>query len=144
MEQQKINFYSENSFILEEQAKHSQWIEKVIASEDKKLEELCYIFCDDEYLFQLNQDYLQHDTYTDIISFDYSVGKILQGDIYISTQRVKENSETFNVSFKEELRRVIIHGVLHLCGYKDKTEEQSLLMRQKEEEKMKLFHVEQL
>jgi rRNA maturation RNase YbeY len=118
---------------LEEQVKHSQWIEKVIESEGKKLEELCYIFCDDEYLYKLNQDYLQHDTYTDIISFDYSVGKILQGDIYISTQRVKENSETFNVSFKEELRRVIIHGVLHLCGYKDKTEEQSLLMRQKEE-----------
>src|SRR5690606_18692821 len=107
----------------------------VIASEEKKLEEICYIFCDDEYLLNLNEEFLQHDTYTDIITFDYSVGKILQGDIYISTERVKENSDEFNVSFEEELRRVIIHGVLHLCGYKDKTKEQSLLMRQKEEEK---------
>lgn len=144
MEPAKINFYSENDFLLEEQSKYSRWIKSVIHSEGKKLEELSYIFCDDEYLLTLNKDYLQHDTYTDIITFDYSVGKILQGDIYISTERVLENAQTYSVSFKEELRRVIIHGVLHLCGYKDKTEEQSLLMRSKEEEKMKLFHVEQL
>ena len=143
MEPQKINFYSENDFVLEDHGKYESWIERVIASEEKKLEELSYIFCDDEYLLNLNEEFLQHDTYTDIITFDYSVGKILQGDIYISTERVKENSEEFNVSFEEELRRVIIHGVLHLCGYKDKTKEQSLLMRQREEEKMKLFHVEQ-
>ena len=143
MEQLKINFYSENDFVLEDHEKYGRWIERVIASEEKKLEELSYIFCDDEYLLKLNEEFLQHDTYTDIITFDYSVGKILHGDIYISTERVKENSEQFNVSFEEELRRVIIHGVLHLCGYKDKTKEQSLLMRQKEEEKMELFHVEQ-
>ncbi|QED38462.1 rRNA maturation RNase YbeY [Antarcticibacterium arcticum] len=143
MEPHRINFYSENDFILEEQEKYGRWIEAVIASEAKKLEELSYIFCDDDYLLNLNEEFLKHDTYTDIITFDYSVGKILQGDIYISTERVKENSTEFNVSFNEELRRVIIHGVLHLCGYKDKTKEQSLLMRQKEEEKMQLFHVEQ-
>ena len=143
MEPQKINFYSENDFILEDHRKYEKWIERVIASEEKKLEEISYIFCDDEYLLNLNEEFLKHDTYTDIITFDYSVGKILQGDIYISTERVKENSDEFNVSFEEELRRVIIHGVLHLCGYKDKTKEQSLLMRQKEEEKMELFHVEQ-
>lgn len=142
MEPQKINFYSENDFVLEDHGKYERWIERVIASEEKKLEELSYIFCDDEYLLNLNEEYLRHNTYTDIITFDYSVGKILQGDIYISTERVKDNSEEFNVSFEDELRRVIIHGVLHLCGYKDKTKEQSLLMRQKEEEKMKLFHVE--
>ena len=143
MEPQKINFYSENDFVLEDHRKYEKWIERVIASEEKKLEEISYIFCDDEYLLNLNEEFLKHDTYTDIITFDYSVGKILQGDIYISTERVKENSAEFNVSFEEELRRVIIHGVLHLCGYKDKTKEQSLLMRQKEEEKMELFHVEQ-
>ena len=143
MEPQKINFYSENDFVLADHRKYEKWIECVIASEEKKLEEISYIFCDDEYLLNLNEEFLKHDTYTDIITFDYSVGKILQGDIYISTERVKENSDEFNVSFEEELRRVIIHGVLHLCGYKDKTKEQSLLMRQKEEEKMELFHVEQ-
>ena len=88
-------------------------------------------------------EYLDHDTFTDIISFDYSVGNILQGDIYISTPRVEENALEYNVSFEEELRRVIIHGVLHLAGYKDKTDEESSLMRKKEEEKLKLFHVEQ-
>lgn len=143
MEPQKINFYSENDFVLEDHRKYEKWIERVIASEEKKLEEISYIFCDDDYLLNLNEEFLKHDTYTDIITFDYSVGKILQGDIYISTERVKENSDEYNVSFEEELRRVIIHGVLHLCGYKDKTKEQSLLMRQKEEEKMELFHVEQ-
>lgn len=140
----KINFYSENDFLLEDQLRYSRWIESVIISEGKKLEELSYIFCDDDYLLNLNKDYLQHDTYTDIITFDYCVGKILQGDIYISTERVEDNANSYGVSFEEELRRVIIHGVLHLCGYKDKTEKQSLLMRSKEEEKMKLFHVEQL
>ena len=139
----KINFYSENEFILEDEANYVSWIENVIASEDKSLEEISYIFCDDEYLLKINIEYLDHDTYTDIISFDYSVGKILQGDIYISTERVRENSESFNVKFEDELRRVLIHGVLHLSGYKDKTEEDAALMRSKEEEKMKLFHVEQ-
>ncbi len=139
----KINFYSENDFILEDEAQYVSWIENVIASEGKSLEEISYIFCDDEYLLNINIEYLDHDTYTDIITFDYSVGKILQGDIYISTERVRENSETFGVNFDEELRRVLIHGVLHLSGYKDKSEEEAALMRSKEEEKMKLFHVEQ-
>jgi probable rRNA maturation factor len=138
-----INFYSENSFLLEEQEKYAHWIERVIISEGKKLEEISYIFCNDEYLLKLNEEYLDHDTYTDIITFDYSVGKILQGDIYISTERVEENAREYNVSFEEELRRVLIHGILHLAGYKDKTEEESSLMRKKEEEKMQLFHVEQ-
>ncbi|HSI71120.1 MAG TPA: rRNA maturation RNase YbeY [Gillisia sp.] len=143
MKPSTINFYSENSFLLEEQEKYAAWIERVIFSEEKKLEEISYIFCDDEYLLKLNKEYLDHDTFTDIITFDYSVGKILQGDIYISTERVEENAREYNVSFEEELRRVIIHGVLHLAGYKDKTEEESSLMRKKEEEKMQLFHVEQ-
>lgn len=122
---------------------YSTWIEKVIKTEGKQLEEISYIFCNDDYLLDINMKYLDHDTYTDIISFDYSVGNILQGDIYISTERVRENSSDYGVSFEEELRRVIIHGVLHLCGYKDKTREEALMMRRKEEEKLELFHVEQ-
>ena len=141
--QEKINFYSENDFDLEDHNRYSSWLERVILSEDKKLEEISYIFCDDEYLLNINQEYLDHDTYTDIITFDYCVGNILQADIYISTERVKENAESFQVDFDEELRRVLSHGILHLCGYKDKTVAQAEIMRGKEEEKMKLFHVEQ-
>jgi rRNA maturation RNase YbeY len=143
LKETKINFYSENEFILEETDRYAKWIEQVIASEKMKLEEINYIFCDDEYLLKLNVKFLDHDTYTDIISFNNSVGRILEGDIFISTERVEENAVTFNVDFKEELRRVLSHGILHLCGYNDKTEEESLIMRDKEEEKMKLFHVEQ-
>ena len=143
MEQSIINFYSETDFLLDDQEKYNSWIGEVISSENRKQGEISYIFCDDYYLLDLNKEYLDHDTFTDIISFDYSVGKIVQGDIFISIDRVKENSVLFNVSFQEELRRVIIHGILHLCGYKDKSSEESELMREKEEEKMKLFHVEQ-
>ncbi|MGM1054698.1 MAG: rRNA maturation RNase YbeY [Bacteroidota bacterium] len=143
MKESKINFYSENEFQFEQEESYESWIQRVIESEGKKLEEISYIFCDDDYLLDINIKYLDHDTYTDIISFDYSVGNTLQGDIYISTERVEENAREFNVSFEEELRRVIIHGVLHLCGYKDKSDEESTLMRLKEEEKLKLFHVEQ-
>ncbi|HZJ36082.1 MAG TPA: rRNA maturation RNase YbeY [Gillisia sp.] len=143
MKEAKINFYSENEFILEETNRYAKWIEQVIASENMKLEEINYIFCDDEYMLKLNVEFLNHDTYTDIITFNNNVGTILQGDIFISTERVKDNAETFGVNFEEELRRVLSHGILHLCGYNDKTEEDSLVMREKEEEKMKLFHVEQ-
>ena len=141
--QEKINFYSENDFELGDQERYSNWLTKVILSEGKKLEEISYIFCDDEYLLNINQEYLDHDTYTDIITFDYCVGNILQGDIYISTERVMENAESFKVNFDEELRRVLAHGILHLCGYKDKSETEAVIMRSKEEEKMQLFHVEQ-
>ena len=123
--------------------KYQEWIKNVISSEDKKTGELSFIFCDDDYLLEMNQEYLDHDTYTDIISFDASVGNILNGDIFISTERVAENAETYTVPFIEEFRRVMIHGVLHLCGYKDKTAEEEKIMRAKEEEKMKMFHVEQ-
>ncbi|MBK5192093.1 MAG: rRNA maturation RNase YbeY [Flavobacteriaceae bacterium] len=143
MKESKINFYSENEFILEKIDRYTKWIEGVIASENMKLEEINYIFCDDEYMLKLNVEFLDHDTYTDIITFNNNVGTILQGDIFISTERVKDNAETFGVIFEEELRRVLSHGILHLCGYNDKTEADSLIMRDKEEEKMKLFHVEQ-
>ncbi len=143
MNDEIINFYSENDFELEHTSGHEDWIKRVISSEGKKTGEISFIFCDDEYLLEMNQKYLDHDTYTDIISFDSSVGNILNGDIFISTERVAENANSYEVEFSEELKRVIIHGVLHLCGYKDKTEEEEQLMRKKEEEKMKMFHVEQ-
>ncbi|HET8884973.1 MAG TPA: rRNA maturation RNase YbeY [Salinimicrobium sp.] len=138
-----INFFAENSFVFKNEKNYEDWLRRVIVSEGKELEEINYIFCDDEYLLEINQKYLDHDTFTDIISFDYSVGKILQGEIYISTERVSENAQEFGVSFEEELKRVMVHGILHLCGYKDKTTEEESEMRQKEEEKIQMFHVEQ-
>ena len=138
-----INFYSENDFKLENNDLYKNWLNRVISSEDKRLGEISYIFCDDEYLLDINQRFLDHDTYTDIISFDDSMGNLLNGDIYISTERVEENAAEFNEDFETELKRVIVHGILHYCGYKDKSEEDAALMRRKESEKIKLFHVEQ-
>ncbi|HPJ09834.1 MAG TPA: rRNA maturation RNase YbeY [Flavobacterium sp.] len=138
-----INFNYETDFVLANEKAFQQWLSSVIVSEGKKEGEINYIFCDDEYLLEINQQYLDHDTLTDIISFDYSVGKELHGDIFISIERVRENAKDFEVSFEEELLRVLSHGILHYCGYKDKTESDEMVMRQKEEEKMKMFHVEQ-
>ncbi len=129
-----INFYSETEFTLQNSEEISQWISETIRLEGKEEGEISYIFCDDEYLHQLNVEFLNHDTLTDIISFDNSLGNLLNGDIYISVDRVKENSETFDTTFINELHRVIIHGVLHYCGYKDKTEADAKTMRLKEEE----------
>ncbi len=127
-----ISFNYETDFKLSNESKISEWISSVISSEDCQEDEINYIFCDDEYLHKLNVEFLDHDTLTDIISFDYSVGKILQGDIFISIERVDENAKDFKVSFQQELERVIVHGVLHYCGYKDKSEEDAGLMREKE------------
>jgi rRNA maturation RNase YbeY len=115
----------------------------VIQSESKKEGDINYVFCDDDYLVGINLQYLNHNTLTDIISFDYSVGNELHGDIFISIQRVRENAIEFDVAFEEELKRVIVHGVLHYCGYKDKSAKDKKEMRLKEDEKIKLFHVEQ-
>jgi rRNA maturation RNase YbeY len=111
----------------------SVWISKAILEEKCKEGEINYIFCSDEYLHKINMDFLKHDTLTDIISFDYSIGKELHGDIYISVDRVKENAMDFEVSFNTEMLRVLIHGVLHYCGYKDKTDEDVKGMRAKED-----------
>ncbi len=136
-------FYETTGYDVDERA-ISSWLEKVLISEEKKLGEINYIFCDDEYLLQINQDFLNHDTYTDIISFGNGLGNIIAGDIFISLERVSENADHYDVSFVDELRRVIVHGVLHFCGYKDKTKEEEIIMRQKENEKLKMFHVEHL
>lgn len=137
-----ISFNYELEFQLENEEQYSSWISNVISSENKKEGDINYIFCDDEYILEINKQYLDHDYYTDIISFDYSVGNELHGDIFVSIERVRENAVEFGVTFDEELKRVLAHGVLHYCGYKDKTVEEELIMRSKEDEKIKMFHVE--
>ena len=138
-----ISFNYETEFELHNEADFSRWLSEVILSENKKEGEINYIFCDDDYLLEINQQYLEHDTLTDIISFDYSVGNEINGDIFVSVERVKENASDYKVTFDEEIQRVLVHGILHYCGYKDKTEADELAMRAKEDEKMKMFHVEQ-
>ena len=108
--------------------------------EGKQAGDINYIFCDDTYLHNINVTYLQHDTLTDIITFDYNEGEVVHSDIYISVERVRENAGIFGVNFEDELLRVLAHGLLHLCGYKDKTEADSAMMRTKEEEAMKLYN----
>lgn len=137
-----ISFNYETEFELPNEDQLSNWLSQVILSENKKEGDINYIFCDDEYLLNINEQYLEHDTLTDIISFDYTVGNELHGDIFISIERVRENAQDFNVTFDEELKRVLAHGILHYCGFKDKSEEDEQLMRQKEDEKIKMFHVE--
>jgi len=134
-----ISFNYETPFKLDNEDETSKWISSVITSEKFKEGDINYVFCDDAYLLKLNIEFLKHDTLTDIISFDDSIGKILQGDIFISIERVKENAKSFNVLFKEELNRVIVHGILHYCGYKDKSEKDSKQMRNKEN-----FYLKQL
>lgn len=139
-----IEFFYENTPQLPKETSYKKWLGQVAASEAYQIKAVNYIFCTDEYLYDLNVKYLNHDTYTDIISFDNSVGKNLQGDIFISIDRVEENATIFKVDFEQELLRVMAHGLLHFMGYKDKTEEETSLMRQKEDEKIRMFHVEQL
>ena len=132
-----ITFNYQTNFELRNQPRIEEWITKAVDAEDFELEAISYVFCTDEYLYNLNVKYLDHDTLTDIITFDYSVGKRLQGEVYISIDRVRENAQDFKQDFETELHRVIIHGVLHLCGYKDKTEEENELMRSKEDHYIK-------
>jgi len=137
-----IDFNYEVDFELSDINYYSDWLSRVIISESKIDGDLNYIFCDDEYLLGINQQYLNHDTYTDIITFDYCHGDTISGDIFISIERVEDNAQEYSVSFEEELHRVMAHGVLHLLGYKDKSDQEARLMREKENEKIKLFHVE--
>ena len=138
-----ISFNYETDFELSDETAIADWLSQVILSESKKEGDINYIFCDDEYLHKINVEYLNHDTLTDIISFDYSVGNELHGDIFVSVERVADNAKDFEVSFDEELKRVLVHGILHYAGYKDKSEEDELKMRQKEEEKIAMYHVKQ-
>jgi len=137
-----IEFHYEIDFQLNNETRFITWLKKVVNSEDAEVGELNFIFCSDEYLLNKNQQFLDHDTYTDIISFDYSEGKLVSGDIFISLDRLKENSVKYSVEFEEELLRVMGHGVLHFMGYNDKSPEETKAMRLKENEKINMFHVE--
>lgn len=136
-----IDFHSENvPFKLKQKAKVRLWLETVVKSHGGSIGFLQYIFCDDAHLLSVNQQYLQHDTLTDIITFRYQEHpEPIESDIYISTERVQENAEKYGVSFENELHRVMIHGVLHLLGLKDKTAEQKSKMREAEERSLSLF-----
>jgi rRNA maturation RNase YbeY len=137
-----IDFNYETEFIIENEEAIATWLSRIIVSENKKEGEINYIFCDDEYLLKINLEYLNHDTLTDIISFDYSMGNELNGDIFVSVERVRDNANDFKVSFEDELKRVLVHGILHYCGYQDKSDEDEKIMRSKEDEKLAMFHVE--
>ena len=134
-----INFNYETEFSIYNETEITDWITNVISEENFILDEINYTFCNDDQMLKLNVEYLNHDTLTDIISFDNSIGKIIQGDIFISIERVVDNAKDFKVSLEEELHRVMVHGVLHYCGYKDKSESESKLMRQKED-----YYIKQL
>ncbi|MBP6755536.1 MAG: rRNA maturation RNase YbeY [Bacteroidia bacterium] len=143
-----INYFEEDiKFKLKEKRIINKWFKSVVENEKFKLGDLNYIFCSDKYLLEINQNYLNHDTYTDIITFDNSdEDKKIEGDIFISVERIIENAKDLNVEFEIELKRVLIHGLLHLCGYKDKTKEEKQKMRELETfyiEKYKMLHVEQ-
>ena len=138
-----IDFHFKSDFVLDDLPKYSDWISRVLDSEGFQHGNVDFIFCDDDYLLELNLQYLNHETLTDIITFDYTENDVIAGDIFISHERVRENASTFNEKFENELLRVMCHGVLHMMGYGDKTEEDTRIMRKKEDEKIKMFHVEQ-
>ncbi len=129
----------EIEFKLSEKARVKSWIKTIIESEKNKLGEINFVFTTDEEILKTNIQFLKHNTYTDIITFDYCEDKTINGDIIISIERVRENAKKFEVGFETELKRVIIHGVLHLCGYKDKSEKDVALMRSKENAALKKF-----
>ena len=132
-------FNEENSFRFTDKAKYKKWIAAVIAAEGKTGGEINYIFCSDIYLLELNKKYLKHNTLTDIITFDTSENKMINGDIFISIERVKENASNYKTTFKNELSRVVVHGALHLLGYKDKALKDKNKMRSKEDQFLKLL-----
>ncbi|ARV15747.1 rRNA maturation RNase YbeY [Polaribacter sp. SA4-12] len=134
-----VTFNYETSFELQGENLLEYWIDTVVSEEGFSIGEINYIFCDDEYLHKLNVEFLQHDTLTDVISFDNTLGKLISGDIYISVERVEDNAKDFEVSFLDELHRVMIHGVLHYMGYKDKSEEEKIKMRNAENKALSEF-----
>ena len=136
-----IYFSTENtSFNLKEKLKIKKWITTIVKAQGMKVGDISYLFCDDAYLIEANRAYLNHDTYTDIITFDYVEGDVVAGDIMISVERVKENAQLFNTTFEQELHRVIIHGILHLLGQGDKSEPEAAEMRKKEEAALALWN----
>ncbi len=138
-----IEYHYETNFRLEDQTAYSEWISRIVLTEGGSLGPISYVFCNDDYLLKINQKYLEHDTLTDIVTFNYCNGTIISGDIFISIERIRENAIQYAVSIENELKRVMAHGILHLLKYDDKVKEDQEIMRLKENEKMLLFHVEQ-
>ena len=136
-----VNFHHQTTCTLKDRNKLKPFVSNLFKKEGKKLERLDIIFCTDEYLLQINKDHLTHDYYTDILTFDLSPSKetAIVGELYISIDRVKDNAKTHAVSFRNELHRVIFHGSLHLCGYKDKKKDDISVMRKMEEKYLKLY-----
>jgi len=131
-------FYEGVDFKVPHPIKTKKWLCKVVTLEKRKVESICYIFCSDKYLHSLNTQFLGHNTLTDIITFDLSDSKLISGEIYVSVDRVKENSQKLKTPFAEELNRVMVHGILHLIGYKDKKPKEKSLMRKKEDSYLSL------
>ena len=136
-----IEYFYETDFCLSYPSEHTDWIIRAVSNQGHAVEALNYIFCDDDYLLGINRRFLQHDYLTDIITFPGEGGIGLKGDVFISIDRVRENAGLYDTSFDEELRRVMIHGALHLMGYEDKTEKEKEAMRREEDAMLKLFHV---
>jgi len=134
-----IQFHTETDFNLRNEEQYASWISQAILKMEKEEGDINYIFCDDAYLLKINQKYLNHNTLTDIISFDYSDYDVISGDIFISVERVAENAKVFNVSFEKELQRVLIHGILHYAGFNDKTKEEKQEMRLQENLYISMF-----
>ena len=139
MKESNISFCSVSTFSLKTEAAVAACIKVIVAEESREVGHITFVFCDDNYLLKINKEFLDHDTYTDIITFDYSVGNEIISEIYVSTTRVEENAKKYKQTFENEIHRVIIHGVLHLCGYNDKTEEEKQIMRDKENHYLSLL-----
>lgn len=136
-----INYFSKNDFILKNKLKRKKWLKNVIEQEGCRLGDVNYIFCSDEQLLEINIQYLNHDFYTDIITFDYKENHLVSGDIFISIDRVKDNAIINYEEFDKELNRVMVHGILHIIGYKDKLEKDIKLMRKKENTYISLYKI---
>jgi len=139
MGESKISFQSVGTFSLKTEVAVTKCIKALAKQELREIGDIIFVFCDDNYLHKINLEFLDHDTYTDIITFDYSVGNEIISEIYVSVDRVAENAKKYSQTFENEIHRVIIHGVLHLCGYKDKLSEDKQIMRDKENHYLSLL-----
>ena len=139
MKGSNISFYSVGTFSLKTEAEVAACIKAITAEELREVGDITFVFCDDNHLHKINKEFLDHDTYTDIITFDYSVGNEIISEIYVSTDRVEENAKKYKQTFENEIHRVMIHGVLHLCGYNDKLAKERKIMRDKENHYLSLL-----
>lgn len=141
MKKLPIHFFCEDiNYRLTQKSELRDWLYLVVTDHSKKIKQVNYIFCTDQYLRQINKRFLRHNDYTDIITFDYAEDDHIQSDVFISLERVRDNAATYNVTVTNELHRVLVHGLLHLVGYKDKSPDEKALMTQKEEYYLSLRH----